>query len=70
MNRAFALIGALLLATITVSSACMAAVDDGLRFTLESERNGDGGKIHANFREHLYAYDVVPEAKKVMAGVG
>ena len=25
---------------------------------------------HAEFRKHLYAYDVVPEAKKVMAGVG
>jgi len=57
MNRAFALIGALLLATITVSSACMAAVDDGLRFTLESERNGDGGKIHANFSEHRRGND-------------
>ena len=25
---------------------------------------------HADFRKHLYAYDVVPAAKKVMAGVG
>ena len=25
---------------------------------------------HAEFRKHLYAYDVVPEAKKVMAGAG
>ena len=25
---------------------------------------------HAEFRKHLYAYDVVPEAKKAMAGVG
>ena len=25
---------------------------------------------HADFRKHLYAYDVVPEAKKAMAGVG
>jgi salicylate hydroxylase len=27
-------------------------------------------RAHADFRKHLYAYDVVPEAKKVMAGVG
>ena len=25
---------------------------------------------HAEFRKQLYAYDVVPEAKKAMAGVG
>jgi hypothetical protein len=50
MNRAFAFIGAVLLASITVSSACLAASDDGLHFTLEPE-HGNGGKIHANFRE-------------------
>lgn len=50
MNRAFAFIGALLLASITVSSACLAAPDEGLRFTLEPE-HGNGGKIHANFRD-------------------
>jgi hypothetical protein len=50
MNRALALIGAVLLATITVSSACMAASDEGLRFSLEAER-GSGGKIHAEFRD-------------------
>ena len=27
-------------------------------------------RAHADFRKHLYAYDVVPEAKKAMAGVG
>lgn len=50
MNRALALIGAVLLATITVSSACIAAVDDSLRFTLEAEHGGTG-KIHANFHD-------------------
>jgi hypothetical protein len=50
MNRCIALICAVLLATITVSSACIAAPSDWIRFTLEPER-GPGGKIHANFRD-------------------
>lgn len=50
MNRALALIGAVLMATITVSSACMAASDDEVRFSLEAD-HGNSGKIHANFRE-------------------
>lgn len=48
MNRALALIGAVLLATITVSSACMAA-SDGIHFALAFE-HGNDGKIHASFR--------------------
>ena len=50
MNRVFALIGALLLAIISVSSACIAAACDWVHFTLEPER-GNGGKIQASFRE-------------------
>jgi|SRR5579884_864702 len=50
MNRCLALIGAVLLATITVSSACMAAPTDLIHFTLESER-GNSTDIHASFRE-------------------
>lgn len=50
MNRALALIGAVLLATITVSSACMAASEDGLYFSLDGE-HGNSGKIHAEFRD-------------------
>jgi hypothetical protein len=50
MNRVFALIGALLLAFISVSSACTAAASDQLiHFTLEPQ-HGEGDKIHANFR--------------------
>lgn len=50
MNRCLALICAVLLATITVSSACMAAPpSDWIHFTLEPER-GPGSKIHADFR--------------------
>ena len=50
MNRALALISAVLLATITVSSACIAASGDGLHFSLEAQ-HGNSGMIHANFRE-------------------
>lgn len=50
MNRALALIGAVVMATITVSSACMAASGDGLRFSLEAE-HGNSGKIHADFHD-------------------
>jgi hypothetical protein len=50
MNRVFAFIGALLLAFITVSSACTAAPGDSIHFTLEPERGSDS--IHASFRNN------------------
>ena len=50
MNRALALIGALLLTSLTVSSACLAAAYEELHFTLEPE-HGNSGKIHAEFRD-------------------
>ena len=49
MNRVFALMGALLLAFISVSSACTAARSDPIHFTLEPEHGGNG-TIHASFR--------------------
>jgi len=49
MNRPLAFIGALLCATVAVSSACMAQPGDDVRFTLEPG-HGDPGKIHASFR--------------------
>jgi hypothetical protein len=49
MNRCLAFLLALVFATVTVSSACVAAPSDWVRFTLEPER-GDG-KIHASFRD-------------------
>jgi hypothetical protein len=49
MNRVFALIGALLLAFISVSSACTAASPDWIHFTLEPDR-GNGAQIEARFR--------------------
>jgi hypothetical protein len=48
MNRFAALILALLFATLTVSSACVAAPSDWIHFTLEPEHGG--GKIQATFR--------------------
>jgi hypothetical protein len=48
MNRVFALIGALLLAFISVTSACTAASPDWVHFTLEPEHGGD--RIQARFR--------------------
>ena len=49
MNRIYALIGALLLAFITVSSACTAASPEWIHFTLEPQRGG-GDRIEARFR--------------------
>lgn len=49
MSRYLALICALLLATLTISSACMASDGDWVQFTLRSDRHG-GGKIDADFR--------------------
>lgn len=48
MNRCLAFFLALLVTTVTVSSACVAAPSDWIRFTLEMERNG---QIHATFRD-------------------
>jgi hypothetical protein len=50
MNRPLAFICALLLAFLTVSSACVAQPADWIRFTLEPER-GNSGKIHARFHD-------------------
>jgi len=49
MNRAFAFIGALLLAFISVSSACTAAQPGWIHFILEPER-GNPQRIQASFR--------------------
>jgi hypothetical protein len=50
MNRCLAFLGALLLAFVSVSSACFAVPGEWVHFTLEPER-GDGGKLHASFRD-------------------
>ena len=50
MNRCLAFLLALLFATVSVSSACVAAPEDVIRFTLEPER-GSSAKIHASFRD-------------------
>src|SRR5947209_9697572 len=50
MNRCLALFLALILATITVSSACVAAPSDWVHFTFDAGRGGDG-RIHASFRD-------------------
>ena len=48
MNRFLAIIFALLCATLSVSSACLAQAADLINFTLQPERNASG-KIHASF---------------------
>jgi hypothetical protein len=48
MNRPLAFLFALLLAFITVSSACVAQTAEWVSFTLEPER-GDSGEIRASF---------------------
>ncbi|HKX91817.1 MAG TPA: hypothetical protein VJM15_05250 [Sphingomicrobium sp.] len=53
MNRLAAFLLAILFATVTVSSACVAAPSDWLRFTLDGE--GSGGRIHASFRDESRA---------------
>jgi len=50
MNRCLAFLLALVFASLSVSSACVAATGDWAHFTLEPERSG-GGKIHATFRD-------------------
>ena len=49
MNRFLALIGALLLAFISISSACIAAPGQWVHFTLEPQRGG-AAEIRASFR--------------------
>ena len=53
MNRCLAFFGALLLAFVSVSSACFAAVGDPIRFTIDAER-GDAGKVHVSFRDEAF----------------
>jgi hypothetical protein len=50
MNRPLAFIGALLFASVAISSACMAQSSDWIGFTLEPEHN-NSGKIHARFND-------------------
>src|SRR6478672_9741475 len=48
MNRCLAFLFAVLLASITISSACVAQPSDWIRFTLEPERGN--GELKASFR--------------------
>jgi hypothetical protein len=48
MNRPLALLGALLAASLAVSSACLAQASDAIHFTLERQRSNPA-KIHASF---------------------
>lgn len=48
MNRLLAIVFALLCATVSVSSACLAQSPDLINFTLQPERN-NSAKIHASF---------------------
>jgi hypothetical protein len=50
MNRCLAFLLALLFATVSVSSACVAAPSDAVHFMLEPER-GDSSRIHVSFRD-------------------
>src|SRR6185369_16392575 len=50
MNRCLAFLLALMFATISVSSACVAGSPDWIGFTLRPEQ-GDGARIHASFRD-------------------
>lgn len=52
MNRPLALICALVLACLSVSSACFAQSADWIHFSLETER-GDPARIHATFRNDV-----------------
>ena len=55
MNRPLALICALVLACLSVSSACFAQPVDWIHFSLETERNNPG-KIQASFRSDVRGY--------------
>jgi hypothetical protein len=66
MNRCFAFLLALIFASVTVSSACVAATGEWVHFTLEPQHGG-GGKIQATFRdedgpryEHNWSTEFVP----------
>lgn len=48
MNRPLALLCALILAWVSVSSACFAQVGDWVHFTLDAQHNSDG-RIEASF---------------------
>ena len=48
MNRLLAILFAVLCATVSVSSACLAQSADLINFTLQPDRN-NSGKIHASF---------------------
>jgi hypothetical protein len=52
MNRCLALLFALCLAAISVSSACIAQPSDWIRFTLEAEHGGSD-QIKAGFRDEV-----------------
>jgi len=56
MNRPLAFACALLIAFVTVSTACFAAPSDPVRFTLEQSRNNPA-KIRATFRNQTRAAD-------------
>jgi hypothetical protein len=49
MNRSLALICALLLTFVSVSTTCLASPGDWVHFTLETERGGS--QLHAEFRD-------------------
>ncbi|HEY6048339.1 MAG TPA: hypothetical protein VIV07_04745 [Sphingomicrobium sp.] len=52
MNRCLAFLGALILAFISVSSACTAAPSQFVHFTLEPEHGGNADRIQASFRRN------------------
>jgi len=56
MNRFLALVGALVLACLSVSSACSAAPAEWVNFTLQ-QRGGGDQRIQANFRDTGSAAD-------------
>lgn len=56
MNRCFAFVCALLLALLSVSSACLASPDSGLRFTL-GPSHGQDGRIRADFRSEASGHE-------------
>jgi hypothetical protein len=56
MNRPLAFVCALVLAFVTVSSACMAQAPDWFRFTLEPQHDNPA-KIHASFHKDRNGHD-------------
>jgi hypothetical protein len=50
MNRCLAFLAALMLTAVSVSSACLAAGERPVRFTIDPER-GDSAKVHVSFRD-------------------